>query len=265
MISAVTNTSGLSALHWLQRNQEEQKGVLTRLATGKRINSGKDGPADLIAAERLAAELVALQAQTRGLQRFASNTNITEGHLGEFSTLARDVEGLIVASANSGAMTDAEIAANQGQVDSAVSSMQGTLDDAMASLESAGLSDDKQAELEQLLTDASTALATVTSGGANSLSSGNLEAAQQAIEQASGAVASVRGEIGAYQKYEIEPSIRSNQVAFENLSESKSRISDTDYAVETSRLTRSRILTEVGVKVLKIAQQEHARVLSLLS
>ncbi|MCH7925340.1 MAG: flagellin, partial [Planctomycetes bacterium] len=65
MISPISNVRTLSALHQLNRNQNFLFETMKRLATGRRINSGKDDPAGLISSERLAAEIRALEAESR--------------------------------------------------------------------------------------------------------------------------------------------------------------------------------------------------------
>ena len=55
------------------------------------------------------------------------------------------------------------------------------------------------------------AAASVQSGGANDLSTGNYSAAQTALRDASTAIATARGRIGGYQKDVLEPRLRPNQ------------------------------------------------------
>ncbi|MXV10787.1 flagellin type B, partial [Xanthomonas sp. LMG 8992] len=50
----------------------------------------------------------------------------------------------------------------------------------------------------------------------------------------------------------------------ENLSASRSRIRDTDYAKETAELTRTQILQQAGTAMLAQAKQAPQSVLSLL-
>ncbi|HHA2457435.1 TPA: flagellin, partial [Stenotrophomonas maltophilia] len=50
----------------------------------------------------------------------------------------------------------------------------------------------------------------------------------------------------------------------ENLSASRSRIRDTDYAKETAELTRTQILQQAGTAMLAQANQSPSSVMSLL-
>jgi flagellin len=50
----------------------------------------------------------------------------------------------------------------------------------------------------------------------------------------------------------------------ENISEARSQIIDTDFAEETSNLTKAQILSQAGLSVLAVANQNPSQVLSLL-
>ena len=97
------------------------------------------------------------------------------------------------------------------------------------------------------------------------MSSGNFEDALNAVDSAISDVNFARGRLGAYQKNTLGPQLRSNEIARENLMDTRSRLSDTDFAQETSNLSRSQLLVEAGVKVLKIAQAQTGAILDLLA
>jgi flagellin len=59
--------------------------------------------------------------------------------------------------------------------------------------------------------------------------------------------------------------MNSLRVALENVSAAESLIRDTDFAKETSELTRSQILVAAGTSVLASANQSPQNVLSLLN
>lgn len=265
MISAINNTSVLSALRSLQKNQQGLNTSLLRLATGKRINSGKDDPAGLIASELLAADIKVLEAQTRGLERSRSNANVVDGSMTEISSMLIDLKGLIVASANSGAMSDAEIQANQMQIDNIVGSIQRFTGQTLDSLDGISLPDGGNAAIETDLTDAAAALQGVTSGGPNDLASGNFDAAFLAIDTAITNVVTARGSVGTYQRYNIEPTIRSNNITIENLVSSRSVIADADFAKEIASLKQFQILVAANMQSLKIAQSMSNSILDLFA
>ncbi|WP_287597385.1 flagellin [Thermomonas sp.] len=90
--------------------------------------------------------------------------------------------------------------------------------------------------------------------------------AQRAIgvmDQALTAVNSSRAELGAIQN-RFSSVISNLNTTSENLSASRSRIRDTDFAKETAELTRSQILNQAGTAMLAQANQVPQSVLSLL-
>ncbi len=265
MIVAVSNTNVLRAQFALNRNLKELYSSLTKLSTGQRINSGKDDPAGLISAEQLKTELAVLEAESRSLERADRQANITEGHGSQASALLTELNGLVVAGSNTAGMSQAEIDAIQMQIDNTVAGVERISGDTRTALGGLALPGNGNADIGALLDDVSSGLRSITSSGANSLASGNFDAAQAVVKTATQNVATARGILGAYQKYTIAPTLHANAVARENLSASLSRIVDTDYAQETSNLTRRQILTQSTVQVLKAAREEHARVIDLLA
>jgi flagellin len=90
--------------------------------------------------------------------------------------------------------------------------------------------------------------------------------AQQAIAVMDSALTSIntaRAEMGAIQN-RFGSVIQNLQTSSENLSASRSRIRDADYAKETAELTRTQILQQAGTAMLAQANQLPQNVLSLL-
>jgi len=111
-----------------------------------------------------------------------------------------------------------------------------------------------------------------TNAGASTLKSvanidiSSFEGAQNAIKTADAALASVNGqraELGALQS-RFSSAISNLQSTTENLSASKSRITDTDFASETANMTRGQILQQAGTSMLAQANSLPNGVLSLL-
>ncbi|MNU96519.1 A-type flagellin [compost metagenome] len=92
------------------------------------------------------------------------------------------------------------------------------------------------------------------------------EGAQQAlsiIDKALESVNSTRADLGAIQN-RFTSVVANLQTSSENLSASRSRIRDTDFAKETAELTRTQILQQAGTAMLAQANQVPQGVLSLL-
>ncbi|MNT85377.1 A-type flagellin [compost metagenome] len=72
-----------------------------------------------------------------------------------------------------------------------------------------------------------------------------------------------RAQFGALQS-RFENTISNLQSSSENLSASRSRIQDTDFAAETAKLSRNQVLQQAGTAMLAQANQLPQQVLSLL-
>lgn len=91
--------------------------------------------------------------------------------------------------------------------------------------------------------------------------------AQQAITKLDFAISMVseqRARLGAQQN-RLESAIRVNEVNAESLSAARSRIKDTDFAVETSRMTKGMILDQAATAMLSQAQATPQLALQLLN
>ena len=107
-------------------------------------------------------------------------------------------------------------------------------------------------------------LNSIVTGGDNSLIASKQREASLIVETSIDQVARLRGRFGAFERNTLQTSIRSQQIALENLTSSESSIRDTDFAAETSRLTRAQILSNAGTSTLAIANSTAQNVLSLL-
>jgi len=115
-----TNVSSLVAQNTLSRSNGELQTALTRLSTGLRINRGKDDPAGLIASESLRSDIISTEKAITNSERANQLIATADSALGQVSNLLNDIRGLVSEAANTGAMSDEQIAANQLQIDSSL-------------------------------------------------------------------------------------------------------------------------------------------------
>ncbi len=118
-----TNIESVRALARVTTNQNELALRLERLSTGLRINRGKDDPAGLIASERLRSELNGITQALANSQRTVNVLSVAEGALSEISNLLLEIRSLVTSTANEGALSPDEVAANQLQIDSVLESI----------------------------------------------------------------------------------------------------------------------------------------------
>ena len=76
-------------------------------------------------------------------------------------------------------------------------------------------------------------------------------------------VSSSRADLGALQN-RLESTINNLSTTSENLSASRSRILDADFASETAQLSRNQIIQQAGVSILAQANQQPQVALALL-
>ena len=88
--------------------------------------------------------------------------------------------------------------------------------------------------------------------------------AMDIVDYAINQVSSLRGRLGAFQKFTVGSTINSLNVAYENVSSAESSIVDTNFAAETANMTRAQILVQATTSVLSTANSTPQSVLSLL-
>jgi len=280
----ISSPQSLPQQHALTRNLIEQSNTLTRLSTGLRINTGADDPAGLVASENLRAVLSALDAESRAVERADAVVRTAEGALDEVSDLLRRAEGLAVANANSGGLSDAEIEANQAEIDSILQSVdriasttefngESLLDGSFsinAFSETLEVDSVYARDLGETVVDEGTPdeevydLSDVASGGAINTVSGDVSLAVSVIRQASSGVASLRGDLGNFSANTLSTERARIGTAIENISAAESLIRDADFAEETSALTRQSILADSSRSALGVANTNNSQILSLL-
>ncbi|WP_313052020.1 flagellin [Stenotrophomonas cyclobalanopsidis] len=120
--------------------------------------------------------------------------------------------------------------------------------------------------LQQIAAGTGGTLNGATARHVEDLNVSTVEGAQQAlsiVDKALESVNSVRADLGAIQN-RFTSVVANLQTSSENLSASRSRIRDTDFAKETAELTRTQILQQAGTAMLAQANQVPQNVLSLL-
>ena len=118
-----TNVQSLFAINNLARANEDLSTSLMRLSSGLRINSASDDPSGLIVSEALRGEKASLSQAIDNSIRAGNIVATTEAALNEVSALLINIKDLVTEAANSGALSDSEIAANQMAIDNAVASI----------------------------------------------------------------------------------------------------------------------------------------------
>jgi flagellin len=107
-------------------------------------------------------------------------------------------------------------------------------------------------------------LSSLASGGDNELTAKHFADAQRIVRKAANQISALRGRLGAFEKNTLQTTANSLNITLENLTAAESLIRDTDFAEETSNLTRQQILTQAATNVLRLANAQPQQVLALL-
>jgi flagellin len=116
------------------------------------------------------------------------------------------------------------------------------------------------------LTEAATAATATAGAGVSSINlttATGAQAALAAVDSAINTINSTRAALGAYQA-RFTSVVASLATTAENLTASRSRIQDADFAVETANLSRSQILQQAGTAMVAQANQLPQGVMALL-
>lgn len=277
MIGGVNNDSfTLMARLMLQRNALAQATALTRLATGRAINTAADNPAGLIASISFDSTLAQIDAQNDIDTRAGNQASVADAGLDSVSGLLNDAKSLVVANAGN-TLSDDEKQANQVQLDSILDSVNRlsnttsfngqNLLDGTATISSAddsvAIPSASSSAIGKVTIDSvNHTLADLSSGQSLNIVSGDVSGAAQSLDQAIKDISTTRGEIGAFTQGTVasQSSLLKSQIS---LTSAVSQIRDTDYALELSRRIRAKILMQAGNFALGFAGAEPGGMISL--
>jgi len=271
-----TNVSALSAQRSLNASQMSLQTSLQRLSSGLRINSAKDDAAGLQIAEGLTAQIKGYNQAMRNANDAISMAQTAEGALVEVTNMVQRIRELSVQSSN-GNYTSAERSAMNAEVMELryeISRISDAVTFNGVAVVGSGAStfnfwvgqgansavDAVKVSFVDITADADLA-ELLGNGGVGTVASavGTISRADAALNK----INSIRGDLGAKMN-RFEASVRNMENVVENLSASRSRVMDADFAAETANMTRSQILQQAGAAMLAQANALPQNVLSLL-
>lgn len=202
-----------SALNYIERQNNEREEKDEKLASGKRINNAADDAAGLQVSSRLTAEINGYQQQSYNVQDQVNTNNVQEGGLSAIDESLQRANELSIQSAN----PLSEPNAIQGELDQ--------------------------------LTEQINVIAGEVLGDPNFIS--GLDASDPALTQAAleDAFASVNDSatsLGA-QSHALNSQVATYETTRVNVSESRSRTEDTDYASTSSDKEQNNVLLQSAI------------------
>lgn len=272
-----SNIASLNAQRNLNQSNSALASSLQKLSSGLRVNSAKDDAAGLAVSEGLTSQIRGNSQGIRNAYDGISVAQTAEGALGEIGNNLQRIREVAVQAAN-GSISDGNRSQLQKEVDQLTqevsriiqtTNFNGTaLLSAGASLTfqvgSSGSSDNQVTTSGVNLTSMTGYNATLSNTKTVDITtSGSASAAIGSLDNALKMVSDTRATFGAIQN-RFEAVISNTQNYVENLTASRSRIIDTDFASETASLTRNQILQQAGTAILGQANTVPQAALSLL-
>jgi flagellin len=267
-----TNVSSLNATRQLFTSSNNLNTAFERLSSGFRINSAKDDAAGLQISNRLTTQVLGLDQAVRNANDGISLAQTIEGALAETTSALQRIRVLAVQSQNGiNSSSDRvalqkEVAALKDEISRIASTTQfggvNVLDGAYSSafLVGANAGQTISVNVER---NGGFGASGLNVADTSVLSEAQASAAMASITQAISTVDAQRADLGALQN-RFQSTIRNLSNISENVSAARSRIRDTDFAVETAELTRWQIIQQASVTILGQANQRPQAALSLL-
>ena len=256
MMSLRNNLMVDRAIRNMNLNMDMYSNSIMRLSSGLRINSASDDPAGAAIAGQFESDIVSLRAQSKNTELSLSSLEIKEGALNEMqSTLVRMQQLANQAATGSYSAAQRNIMNNEFE----------QLKEEYAWISNStefngnGLFGKIDVNPEQGQDPSSDPFAGIS---LSDMASAGLALANigDMIEEKSSQRASVGTEMNiAHSK------IQQLDIQAENLSEAKSRITDVDIAEEMVRMTKSQVLVQASIAVIKTASEMSKMALKLLN
>ncbi|MBA6264333.1 flagellin [Colwellia sp. Bg11-12] len=264
-----SNVASLNSQRQLTRATDELSTSYQRLSSGKRINSAKDDAAGLQISSRLTSQVNGLNQAARNANDGISLAQTAEGALDEYTNILQRMRTLAVQSSN-GSNTTSDRAALNSEVTELTSELDRIATDSsfggvdlLNGTYSVGFQVGANAGQVISLTIAQNFSSTVIGANVGVSTFATAQLAITALDSVLSTVNSTRADLGAKQN-RFSSVVRSNTNTAENVSASRSRIQDTDYAAESAALARSSVLQQAASSMLSQANQQPQIALSLL-
>jgi len=272
-----TNTSALRAQNASRLADNNLNTAMTRLSSGKSINSASDNAAGLAISSSMTAQINGMNQAISNANDGVSLAQTADGALGEVTNMVQRINQLAVQSAN-GTYQNSD----REDMNTEVNQLQQQITQVIKGTNFNGstlFSTDTAGKKFQIQTGTTSAAATdrvtISISGLSTLktimSNATLKVATSTdalkalstINKALTGINTTRAGLGASES-RLSSVVNNLTTNVTNLSDARSRIQDTDYSSETTNLARSQILSQASTAMLAQANQSQQNVLSLL-
>lgn len=274
-LSIMTNELVLSAQRHLENTGQRLDSTMQKLASGSRINRASDDPAGLAISDTMNAEIRSLSAAARNAHDGISLIQIYEGGTNEINNMMLRIRELAMQAASDtvGERERTMLNNEVTQLTEEITRVARTTKFSGAELLSGAVVEmefqvgtNNDPEVDRIRFAPGDANLTAEALGIADVDISEKEGAQEslaALDSAISSVNEVRARVGAAQS-RLNTTVQAQLIYQENLMAARSRIRDTDVAVESANLAKETILRQAGVAVLAQANETPAIALQLL-
>jgi len=277
-----SNISALYSQDALKTNARSQATAMQQLSTGSRVNSAKDDAAGLAIGQNMTSQIRGLNMAVRNLNDGVNMMQTAEGAMVEQSNMLQRMRELAVQAMNGtysnlqrGYLDDEfqalGVQINRISTDTKWNDQQllagsGATPDAKQFIFQAG-KDANQTITVTIGSMAPSALGVqvdaLSAGGATISSLPQATASLTKIESALETINSQRAQIGAAMNQMAYGADNLTNIS-SNATQSRSTIMDTDYAIATTQLAKTQIISQAATAMLAQANQQPSAVMALL-
>jgi flagellin len=282
-----TNTASINSQMYLSETNMKLQQSMQRLSSGLRINSAADDPSGLAISDGMTSQINGMTIAVRNANDGISMVQTADSAMASLTNTLQTMRELAVQASNFGAVGSSDrqkLATEFNQLGSELGRIiQNTqfnhktiLNGSMVGANfQVGANTATNNQISVTISNMMQAsgigsMANLTgTGAAGHISIGSnatsvmTRSTIAVIDNAIAKIDNFRGVLGAVQN-RFTTTISNLQSSIENQSSARSRIQDTDFAVETSNMSRSQILQQAGTAMLAQANQSNQSVLSLL-
>ncbi len=253
----------------LNNSQNAQLTTLQRLSSGLRINSAKDDAAGLAIAAAMASQISSDTQAMRNINDGLSLTDTAGSALSQVSDTLQRMRELTVQAANG-----TNNASNLQMIQGEINQLAQGLDQVAGNVQFNGqnlLDGTFNGQVQTGANQGDTHTLSLGNASSQGLVISNIDVTNQAnaanalnlLDNAINSVGKQQSIIGATQAA-LNSTLANLSNTYENIAASKSRISDTDYAKESSNLAQNNVQAQASLKAQSIYNSMQKNVLDLI-
>ncbi|OGH02411.1 MAG: hypothetical protein A2600_06585 [Candidatus Lambdaproteobacteria bacterium RIFOXYD1_FULL_56_27] len=119
------NVAAMNSWRNLQKTDEQMNKTLERLSSGSKLNRAADGPASLVIAEQMRAQVKSMEQASQNSEMAISMVQTAEASMNEVNNILVSMRQLALHASNEGGNDDKMLAADQSEIENALKTIDG--------------------------------------------------------------------------------------------------------------------------------------------